>query len=82
MTVTNYGDLTLSDCRAIRKAFQMLMGINGDRYADEIVNTGALSPKSYSEVCENVSYNGQFSVFQYFGVIQWYRYQYDRKYRC
>ena len=74
-------DITNEDYKRIREGFQSLMGINGDPFVAEIINTGALSPRSYAIITDNVSYNGQFSVMEHFGMVQWYHYQYARKYQ-
>lgn len=59
----------------IEVAFQALMGINGDKFIDEIGRTGMLSEKSYKTICDNVRHNGRDSIVEYFGVVQYYYFQ-------
>jgi hypothetical protein len=60
------------DYKTLRKAFGSLMGINGDRYVEEIATTGILSKQSYDIISENTSYNGQESLIEHFGIVQAY----------
>ena len=56
----------------VEVASQALMGMNGDRYAAEILETGILSEESYKEVCEMIKFNGKNSVINHFGIFHWY----------
>lgn len=58
--------------REIAEAFQNMMGINGDSYVQEILETGKLSPNSFEEISDNVSYNSRESVCKYFGIVWYY----------
>lgn len=66
------------EIRLIKQAFQNLMGINGDPFVQEIIETGMLSPRSYKLITENVYYNGEESVKAHFGLVYWYEMQYRR----
>ena len=70
--------VTLGDDRFLRTAFARLMGENGDSYVEEIRTTGKLSPESYRKITENTFFNGQDSIVNYFGLVQWY-YMMSRK---
>lgn len=61
--------------KRIRTAFQALMGVNGDRYVEEIFRTGGLSSMSYIHICSNVWYNGEESIVEHFGVVMWFYFQ-------
>lgn len=56
----------------IRDALRSLMGVNGDPFIKEVVDTGCLSKRSYDLITDNISYNGGESVVKYFGLIHWY----------
>ncbi len=56
----------------IHKAFQSLMGMNGDSFKQEVLKTGKLKASSYAAICDNISYNSQESVQKYFGLVHWY----------
>lgn len=56
----------------IKEAFQSLMGINGNSYAQEICDTNQLSQRSYDEICANIKYNGEESITKYFGLVHCY----------
>ncbi len=58
--------------KKIRKVFSTLMGINGDRFVKEIIETGGLSKASYDIISDNISYNGKESVVEHFGLVHWY----------
>lgn len=55
----------------IRQAFNVLMGANGDDYSDYAQENRVITAQQYEEICENVSYNGEESVIEHFGVIHW-----------
>jgi len=59
----------------IKETFQVLMGMNGDVFAKEIITTGVLSARSYDIISDNVYYNGKDSIDQYFGLVQWYYFE-------
>jgi hypothetical protein len=63
----------------IREAFQRLMGMNGDPFKKEIFTTGKLSQRSYEVICNNISYNGESSIKEHFGLVHWYYLQGLRK---
>lgn len=56
----------------IKQAFFRLMGANGGRFVEEIKKTGCLSQSSYDQIVDNVRHNGQTSIIEFFGVVQWY----------
>jgi len=56
----------------IEIAFSRLMGENGDKYVDEIINTKMLKESSYKTICDNISYNGKESITKYFGLVHYY----------
>lgn len=56
----------------VRLAFQRLMGLNGDQYAEEISNTQALTEQSYKAICDNIYFNDKSSVIEHFGIVHYY----------
>jgi len=56
----------------IREAFQSLMGINGDKYIDEINMTEQLCQSSYDAICANIKFNSKESIVKYFGLVHYY----------
>ncbi len=56
----------------IKIAFSRLMGENGDKFVDEIINTKMLKESSYKTICDNISYNGKESITKYFGLVHYY----------
>jgi hypothetical protein len=58
--------------KMIRKAFGDLMGVNGDRFIEEINKTGKLSQRSYEFICDNVQYNSADSVIRHMGLVFYY----------
>jgi hypothetical protein len=61
-----------ADYNPVAVASQALMGMNGDRYTAEILETEMLSEQSYNEICENIAFNGKDSIVKHFGIFHWY----------
>ena len=59
----------------VKKAFNELMGMNGDVYIKEIIDTGSLCPKSYAVICGNILFNGKESIIKHFGLVHYYSLQ-------
>ena len=70
--VKKEGQVISSDHSLVIEAFNTLMGMNGDRFAQEIIDTGILSQMSYDLISANIAFNGKSSVCKYFGVVHWY----------
>lgn len=62
----------------IYHACSTLMGENGDIFAEEIINTGMLTPRSYESIEADIYYNGRNSVTKYFGLIHYYLIQWRK----
>ena len=60
----------------VKNAFQVLMGMNGDDFVDEIAKTGMLSQLSYIQVEDNIQWNGKESIVEYFGLVHYYYIQF------
>lgn len=56
----------------VRAALDNLMGIDGNEYAEEIINTGRLSMESFKRIKEKTIFNSRTSVIENFGIIQYY----------
>lgn len=56
----------------IKITFSTLMGINGDKYAQEIFDTNVLSQSSYNAICENIKFNSKDSIIAHFGLVHYY----------
>lgn len=58
--------------KQIAEALSALMGVNGDKYIDEILETGELKELSYQSICSNIYYNGRASIVRYMGLVYYY----------
>lgn len=58
--------------QSITFAFNNLMGVSGDKYAQEIITNGYLSQQSYDIIIASTIYNSAGSIKEYFGVVHWF----------
>ncbi len=67
--------MNTEDIKQLEEAFQTLMGINGDPFVKEIIETGTLSDRSVAIIEDNIQYNGRRSICKYYGYIYYYKNQ-------
>ena len=67
MSITN-----TTEQQSIRKALSNLMGVNGDEFADLIIENGKLSLYNWDTILNNVMYNSKESITRDLGLIAYY----------
>lgn len=58
--------------QSIRRALSNLMGVNGDQFADLIIENGKLSLYNWDTILNNVMHNSKESITRDLGLIAYY----------